>query len=121
MNWIKRTSLTAASAVLVSSLGGCTWMHQNPTACKVLAGATGATLGAVGGAVGEHNLGGDGGNATNGEKAAAASVGMVGGALIGFVIGHFVCTPEPPPPPPPPPVVRTPPPPPPPPTERRGG
>ncbi len=110
--WIERTAVAAAIALAMS---GCATLQDHPTACKVGATLLGATVGAVGGGVGVFNIekGPD-----NGEIAAGASVGLVAGGLIGYLIGHYAC-PEPEPvvaPPPPP--VRTPPPPP---TERRGG
>ena len=100
------TRMTAALLAATFTLGGCTTLRENRTACRVASTLTGATLGAVGGGVGTYNIekGPD-----KGETAAGAGVGLVAGSLIGFLVGQAVC-PEPPPPPPPPRAVTPPPP-----------
>jgi outer membrane protein OmpA-like peptidoglycan-associated protein len=105
---------TIASALLVTFAVGCTCM-QKPWGWGTV---TGAGVGAVGGGIatgaatnntGAFDIGSD-----NEDKALAAGVGAVSGALLGALIGHCVLdravieqkvvTAPPPAPPPPPPV-----------------
>lgn len=97
---IKRTALAAAIALAMT---GCATLRDNPVACKVVATATGAALGATLGGVGVDQWEN---HPDDGEIAAGAGGGMVAGGLLGYLVGHYAC-PEPevaaaPPPPPPP-------------------
>ena len=85
---IKRTAVAVAIAFAMS---GCATLREHPTACKagsaLLGGALGATLGGVGVDQWENDP-------DDGEIAAGAAAGLVGGGLLGYLIGHYAC-PEP--------------------------
>src|SRR6185503_21357092 len=106
----------ALALLAAGGLIGCGPMSQR-TLCQIGVTGTGAALGALGGGLGTSQIenGPD-----DGEIAAGAAAGMVGGALIGYGLSYLICHEEvaPPPPPPPPPAPRAPAPPQ---TERRGG
>jgi outer membrane protein OmpA-like peptidoglycan-associated protein len=100
---IKRTAVAVAIAFAMT---GCATLRENPVACKTAATLLGAALGATGGGVGTFNIGK---NVDNGETAAGASVGLVAGGLIGYLVGYYACPeeePAPPPPPPPAPIAK---------------
>jgi outer membrane protein OmpA-like peptidoglycan-associated protein len=92
-------------------------MTQKQRDCAVLGGLTGAIVGGGAGA-------GIGPEVGSGEDAddreIGIAIGIPAGALLGGLIGYWMCPPEPPPPPPPPaPRAEAPPPPPPPPPAPR--
>jgi len=111
-----RRSVTAA--LMLAMLSGCGAMRDNHALCVGVCTATGAVLGGTLGGVGvdQWENGPD-----DGEIAAGAAGGFVGGGLVGYALSYLVCPEEAAPPPPPPPARTPPPPPPPPQTERRGG
>ena len=90
--------------LVAMTTGGCATLREHPTMCKVGSGLLGATIGAVGGGVGTHNI--EKGPDRN-EVAAGAGIGMLAGGLIGGLVGFAACPDEAPPPPPP--VVLAPP------------
>ncbi len=97
---IKRTAIAVGIAFAMT---GCATLRENHTACVTGATLLGGALGATGGGVGVDQIekGPD-----NGEIAAGAAAGLVGGGLIGYLVGHYACPEEevvaaPPPPPPP--------------------
>jgi hypothetical protein len=89
-------------------------MREDRGLCIGVFTATGAVIGGTLGGVGvnEWEKGPD-----DGEIAAGAAGGFVGGGLFGWALSNWFCEEEPPPPPPPAPRPA----PPPPPTEKRGG
>ena len=101
---IKRT---AVAVVIAFVMTGCASMREHPVACKATTALIGATLGAVGGGVGVHEIEKE--PVDDGEIAAGAAAGLVAGGLIGYLVGHYACPEEevvvqervtPPPPPP---------------------
>jgi OOP family OmpA-OmpF porin len=97
----KHLAVAAAAALAMS---GCATLRDSPGACKAVTTLAGGALGAVGGGVGVDQIekGPD-----DGERAAGAGAGLVAGSLIGFLVGHAICS-EPEAPPPPPPVAAPP-------------
>jgi outer membrane protein OmpA-like peptidoglycan-associated protein len=118
-NWI-----SAAAAVVLLMVSGCANMQQPRRwdGCAIggaiLGGAAGAGIGlGIANAVGRS-----GDNVFNEERGTAMWASGIGGAVIGTLLGHYLCDPliqPPPPPPPPPPPLPPPPPPPPPPLVRQ--
>ncbi|HEX9597643.1 MAG TPA: OmpA family protein [Anaerolineales bacterium] len=97
--------------VALLGMSGCA-MTQRQQNCTLLGGLTGALVGAgIGAGVGPEVSDGDLGTD---DRAAAAAIGVGAGALLGGLVGYWICPEEPPPPPPPPaPRAEAPPPPPP--------
>ena len=109
---MRRFTAVLASWLLVIGAAGCGGMQDRRWGkCALGGGLLGAALGGVGGGLGVSEA--EKAPTTNGERAAGAGAGFATGALIGTLLGHYLCDPVEAPPPPPP-VVQAPPPPPPP-------
>jgi OmpA-OmpF porin, OOP family len=112
--------------IVLAFLSGCANIQQPRRwdGCAIggaiLGGAAGAGIGlGIANAVGRS-----GDNVFNEERGTAMWASAIGGAVVGTLLGHYICDPliqppAPPPPPPPPPLPPPPPPPPPPPVRQK--
>jgi OOP family OmpA-OmpF porin len=104
--------LTAIGTIALLGMSGCATMQERQWGrCAVAGGMLGAAVGGGLAAPLVNEYEGGDGSPSSWELGAAAAGGVVGGAVLGSVLGHFICDPEverpaPLPLPPPPPAPR---------------